>query len=228
MKYLIIGLGNLGRALARDLTSAGNEVIGVDRDEQVVEEMKQSVSSVVALDSTDINSLNSLPLSDMDAIIVTFEKDFGTSVKTVAQLKSVGAKKLIVRSISPVHETVVRAIGVDSLIKPEEDYAATFAAQLMMGDTFEQWYRLSESHHICKIKLPQELIGQRLIDIDWEKQFGVKFIAVESPTIKKNLIGNSQTVYHVIEHPANDFTLQENDRIILFGKVDMLRKFALT
>ena len=74
MKYLIIGLGNLGRALARDLTSAGNEVIGVDRDEQVVEEMKQSVSSVVALDSTDINSLNSLPLSDMDAIIVTFEK----------------------------------------------------------------------------------------------------------------------------------------------------------
>ena len=30
MKYLVIGLGNLGRAIAKDLTRVGNEVIGVD------------------------------------------------------------------------------------------------------------------------------------------------------------------------------------------------------
>ena len=29
MKYLVIGLGNLGRAIAKDLTRVGNEVIGV-------------------------------------------------------------------------------------------------------------------------------------------------------------------------------------------------------
>ncbi len=27
MKYLVIGLGNLGRAIAKDLTRVGNEVI---------------------------------------------------------------------------------------------------------------------------------------------------------------------------------------------------------
>lgn len=32
MKYLVIGLGNLGRAIAKDLTRVGNEVIGVDMD----------------------------------------------------------------------------------------------------------------------------------------------------------------------------------------------------
>ena len=30
MKYLVIGLGNLGRAIAESLTRIGNEVIGVD------------------------------------------------------------------------------------------------------------------------------------------------------------------------------------------------------
>lgn len=30
MKYLVIGLGNLGRAIAESLTCIGNEVIGVD------------------------------------------------------------------------------------------------------------------------------------------------------------------------------------------------------
>ena len=31
MKYLVIGLGNLGRAIAKDLTRVGNEVIGDDK-----------------------------------------------------------------------------------------------------------------------------------------------------------------------------------------------------
>ena len=102
MKYLVIGLGNLGRAIAKDLTRVGNEVIGVDMDLHRVDMLKNDIAGAVALDSTDKEALSTLPLSEMDAIIVTFGKDFGTSVQTVALLKSQDAGKLIVRAISSI------------------------------------------------------------------------------------------------------------------------------
>ena len=76
MKYLVIGLGNLGRAIAKDLTRVGNEVIGVDMDLHRVDMLKNDIAGAVALDSTDKEALSTLPLSEMDAIIVTFGKDF--------------------------------------------------------------------------------------------------------------------------------------------------------
>ena len=53
MKYLVIGLGNLGRAIAKDLTRVGNEVIGVDMDLHRVDMLKNDIAGAVALDSTD-------------------------------------------------------------------------------------------------------------------------------------------------------------------------------
>ena len=116
MKFLVIGLGNLGRAIAENLTRIGDEVIGVDLNLHKVEAVKQTISGSVSLDTTDRDALNTLPLSEMDAIFVTYGKNFGTSVQTVALLKSLDAGKLIVRSISPIHETVIRSIGVAEII----------------------------------------------------------------------------------------------------------------
>lgn len=48
MKYLVIGLGNLGRAIAKDLTRVGNEVIGVDMDLHRVDMLKNDIAGAVA------------------------------------------------------------------------------------------------------------------------------------------------------------------------------------
>lgn len=87
MKYLVIGLGNLGRAIAESLTRIGNEVIGVDINPHKTEAVKHTISGAISLDTTDKDALNTLPLNEMDAIFVTFGKDFGTSIQTVALLK---------------------------------------------------------------------------------------------------------------------------------------------
>lgn len=47
MKYLVIGLGNLGRAIAKDLTRVGNEVIGVDMDLHRVDMLKNDIAGAV-------------------------------------------------------------------------------------------------------------------------------------------------------------------------------------
>ena len=61
MKYIVIGLGNLGRAIARDLTRIGHEVIGIDKAMRQVDLIKDDLAGALALDSTDKVALASLP-----------------------------------------------------------------------------------------------------------------------------------------------------------------------
>ena len=84
MKYLVIGLGNLGRAIAESLTRIGNEVIGVTIYNPHQTSGQPHHIRAISLDTTDKDALNTLPLNEMDAIFVTFGKDFGTSIQTVA------------------------------------------------------------------------------------------------------------------------------------------------
>ena len=224
MKFLVIGLGNLGRAIAENLTRIGDEVIGVDLNLHKVEAVKQKISGSVSLDTTDRDALNTLPLSEMDAIFVTYGKNFGTSVQTVALLKSLDASRLIVRSISPIHETVIRSIGVSEIIRPEQDYAATYASQSLLGDLFQRWYQVTETHHLYKIKTPGALVGQTLKTIDFQTNFGIRLVGVERAKEVRNLIGLKQTEYYVVDPLTDDLVLEANDKLILFGKMEVLHK----
>lgn len=226
MKYLVIGLGNLGRAIAEDLTRIGNEVIGVDMNLHRVEQVKQSISGSICLDATDRDALGTLPLSEIDAIIVTYGKNFGVSVQTVALLKSLDAGKLIVRSISPIHETVIRAIGVAEIITPEQDYSIHYASQALLGDLFRQEYKVTETHHLYKIKAPATLVGQEIRTIDLQENFGVTLVAIERAKETRNLIGLKQTQHTVIDPLRDDLVIEANDLLILFGRMEVLHKLA--
>ena len=218
MKYLVIGLGNLGRAIAKDLTRVGNEVIGVDMDLHRVDMLKNDIAGAVALDSTDKEALSTLPLSEMDAIIVTFGKDFGTSVQTVALLKSLDAGKLIVRAIS--------SIRVSEIITPEEDFSTMYTSQASLGGLFRHWYKVTDTEHLYKIKTPATLVGQTIKNIDFEENFGIHLVAIERPYEKKNLIGLTQTEYKVISRITEELMIEADDLLILFGKMELLNKIA--
>lgn len=226
MKYLVIGLGNLGRAIAVNLTRIGNEVIGVDIDLRKIEAIKHSISGAISLDTTDKEALNTLPLNEMDAIFVTFGKDFGTSIQTVALLKNLEVDKLIVRGISPIHEAVIRSIGVSQIITPEDDFASIFASKTLLGELFDQWYRVTDTYHLYKIKTPAPLGGQTLKVINFQENFGVRLVGIERPREERNLIGLMQTRYTVITNITDDLTVEAGDLLILFGEISMLNKLA--
>lgn len=53
MKYVIIGAGQFGRALALKLADTGNEVTVLDEKEAVVTELKDRVAYALVGDATD-------------------------------------------------------------------------------------------------------------------------------------------------------------------------------
>ncbi|MGV4484191.1 TrkA family potassium uptake protein, partial [Ornithobacterium rhinotracheale] len=54
----------------------------------------------------------------------------GASIMCAAKLKTLGAKKIIGRAISIVHETVFHAFGVVTFIRPEKESARKWSKKL--------------------------------------------------------------------------------------------------
>ena len=70
MKIIIFGLGNFGMSLALSLTETGNEVIGVDKQMDKINLIKDKISHAVCMDSTNEFAYESLPLKDADKVVV--------------------------------------------------------------------------------------------------------------------------------------------------------------
>ena len=130
MKYIIFGLGNFGSSLGQKLTEQGNEVIGVDNDMAKVDSLKEKISHTVCLDSTDQFTVSGLPLKDTDVVIVAIGEDQGANIMTSAVLKNLNVKRLISRAITPLHETVLEAMGINEIVHPEEETAERWAKKL--------------------------------------------------------------------------------------------------
>jgi trk system potassium uptake protein TrkA len=61
--------------LCTSLTAMGHEVIGVDKDMQKVNQVKDRITHAVCLDSSDIHAVTTLPLKDADIVIVCIGED---------------------------------------------------------------------------------------------------------------------------------------------------------
>ena len=130
MKYIIIGMGNFGAYLAMRLTEMGHEVIGVDNNENRTELIKDKVTHVVTLNATDPQAVKNLPARDTDVVIIAIGEDVGASILSTAIFKQLQAKRIIARAINSLHETVIRSIGVDEIIHPEEETADRLSKRL--------------------------------------------------------------------------------------------------
>lgn len=130
MKYLIIGLGNFGKTLAEELTDKGHEVIGVDANEQRVDEVKDLISVAYIMNATEPLVLKTLPLDEMDCAIVAVGRDMEHSLRVVAALKELKVSCIYARAIDSVHLSILRAMNIQKIFMPEYYAARMFAEKL--------------------------------------------------------------------------------------------------
>lgn len=224
MKCIIIGLGNFGMALAQRLTAMGYEVIGVDKDIDKVNANKDSIKNTICLNLNSEQVARNLPLKDADLNIVTIGKDAGASILTVAILKQMGARRIIVRAISSLHKTILEAMGTTEIIQLEKEYAEFFATKTELT-TLIYSYQVSPDYFIYEMKLPAPFIGRRLKDIQLSKDFSLKLIAI------KHYAHNEEKGYlhmELLENPSDDFVVGPNDIFVIFGKRNRFRALSRT
>jgi trk system potassium uptake protein TrkA len=217
MKYIIIGLGNFGTTLCTSLTAMGHEVIGVDKDMQKVNQLKDRITHGICLDSSDINAVTTLPLKDADIVIVCIGEDIGASVLTTAILKQNKVKKLISRASSDINRTVIEAIGVDMIISPEKESAERFAKKLQIEGVVDS-FELSEHYSIIEARVPARYVGRTIEEINFRGRYNLNVLTIIKMREKTNLIGRPYKMPEVLGVIGPKTQLEENDILVLFGR----------
>ena len=216
MRYIIIGLGIFGDNLARDLTDMGNEVIGADKCQTRVDDIKDYISTVYLIDSTEETSLSVLPLANVDVVVVAIGENFGASIRTVALLKKAGVKHIFARATDSIHQAILEGFGIDRIITPEQRAAADLTHELEFGPGVVTMPVDSE-RVIVSLPAPQYLVALHYSQLHAELDNNLELVAVSRPRDKENFLGISRRTLEPLDYHADDATCLAGDIITLFG-----------
>ncbi|BDH60372.1 ktr system potassium uptake protein A [Lysinibacillus sp. PLM2] len=210
--YAVIGLGRFGTSVARRLHEAGQEVLGIDINEEKVEASEMYCTHAVIADSTEEKALNSVGIKNFDYVIVAIGNDIQSSILTVMLLKNLGVNNIIAKALGKRHGQVLESIGVEWIIYPERDMGERVANQLLSPNMLN-YIELSKDYNIEEIILPSKMAGKNLRELNIRAKYNVSVIA-----IMRN--GN------VIVSPSPEELLQEDDILVTIGNRSDLALFA--
>ncbi|TJZ61102.1 TrkA family potassium uptake protein [Sphingobacterium olei] len=225
MKFIIIGLGNFGGSLAEKLTQQGNEVIGVDSRSEKVTALKDRLSHTICMNATDQSAITHLPLKNTDIVMVCIGEDEGANIMVTAHFKNLGVKRLISRSINPLHENVLQAIGVSEIVRPEEETAERWAKKLCLKGVIDS-FELNKNFSIVEIVLPNKYVGKTIEEVKFREYHNILILTIIRDTQENSFLGKSKTVANVQGIPEPTTMLQKDDIIVIYGAKEDLQKFA--
>lgn len=209
-QYVVIGLGRFGSSVAETLYSMGNDVLVIDKDEDLVQDISDSVTHAVQMDATDENALRSLGLRNFDVAVVTIGGNIQASVMVTLLVKELGVKYIIAKGNSDLHAKVLYKIGADRVILPEKDMGVRVAHNLVSSNILD-YIELSPDYSIMEIEVLDEWIGKSLSELKLRKKYGINVMAIK----REDEINIS---------PSADDLLDAKDIIVAIGSSKELSK----
>ena len=226
MKFIVFGLGNYGSSLGRKLVDLGHEVFGVDSSSERVDKMKNRITYTVAMDATNRDAIQELPLKEADAVVIAIGENEGTIILLAALLKQIGVKKIVCRVSSPLQKAILESMGLTEFVYPESDSAERNAYMLDFRQVLDS-HRVCEHFHIAEVLLPGHFVGAKVSDIEFEKKYDIQLVSVKRVIEDRNIIGVMRKKRKTLGRVGGDLVLNSGDTLILFGESKKLAEFLL-
>lgn len=180
-QFVVIGLGRFGSSIALELMALNYEVLGIDRNEEIVSDMSELLTYAVVADAADEEVLKSLGVRNFDCGIVAIGEDIQTSILAAIILKDLGLSTVVAKAISVLHGRALEKLGVDRVVYPERDMGIRVAHQLVTPNLLD-YIELSKDYSIVEMKVPICLDGKTLTEINTRARFGCSIVALHRPT----------------------------------------------
>ena len=207
---LLIGLGRFGVHVVDQLYEMGHQVMAIDQDEERVNNIIDKVTNGQIGDITNPDFLQSLDIPSYDLCIVTVGQDFKSSLITTALLKELGAKYVVSRAETDIHEKLLLKNGADEVIYPEREIARWTAIKYS-EDKIYDYVELSEDHSITEVAVPDEWVNCSVKELNLRGKYGINLLA-----IKKNGSMNFTI--------TPDTILEEGSTILVLTDFENLKK----
>ena len=195
---LLIGMGKFGQALGEKLLNMGDEVMVVDKNEDVINALAQKYSGAVIANCMIADNLKSLDVPSYDVCVVTIGDDFQSSLEITSVLKDLGAKHVVSKANTEIQRKFLLRVGADEVVYPNRDIAEKLAVKLNASKVYD-YVELDSEHAIFEIAVPKRWYDKKVIDVN-PRKFGLNVL-----TIKK---GKSITPL-----PGADYVFQDGDHM---------------
>lgn len=208
---VVIGLGRFGGALAQELVSLGREVLGIDSDEERVQEFSAYLTHVVQADPTNEDALRDLGVPDFDAAVVAIGSNIEISILTASLLMQLGVAQVWAKASSAAHGRILTQIGVHHVVYPDADMGRRIAHQVG-GDELD-YVEIASGFVLAKTRATKRVSGKSLEELGFRRRFEIIVVAT-SPNDVDFVPAGPETV------------LTEGDYLLVAGPKHQLERFS--
>lgn len=174
--YVVIGLGKFGAAMALELMALGNEVLAIDRQEELVQRISGSVTDAVVADAQDEEVLRSLGVRNYDCAVVAIGDDAAASILATLQLKELGLPRVVCKASDEMHRKALLKVGADKVVIPEKEMARRLARSVSSASVMD-YIELSDDYAMVESTAPGSWVGRNLVELNVRAKYGVAVIA---------------------------------------------------
>ena len=221
-RFVVIGLGRFGYTVATHLAGSGADVIAVDSDQNIINEVSNTVSVAVCMNSADKDGLLAHGMDKVDAAVVAIGQNFEANLLTTALLKEMGVEKVIARASTDVQKRILEMIGADQVIFPE-DAIGMRVAQSLISSRIVDITSLFEGLSVAQVVAPKELVGKKIGDIKFRQKYKCNIVVIKRKTDQSDIKGESPR-YNVLPEPDDE--IKVGDILVVVGTEKDIEKLA--
>ncbi len=220
-RFVLIGLGAFGREIARTLNEYNADIIAMDRDPNVVNQMKtEGFRYAVHIDNLDPASLAKF-IKPQDVVIISSGDAFEENILTIEMLKEIGVISIYSRATRDIQYKVLEKMDITEILFPEKQEGRRFALKLLNRD-IHFIDEFSADIYLIEIPITDKLIGKSIVDLEIRSKYNVNIIGL------KSIIGESE--HH--EKQRMDYVgfektvLKKGHSLLVIGKEEDLEEMV--
>ncbi|AZC15331.1 TrkA family potassium uptake protein [Microbacterium sp. ABRD28] len=207
----VIGLGRFGSALAEELMLTGTEVLGIDRDEEIVQSFNGVLTQVVRADATKEEVLRQLAVDQFDRVVVSIGHDIEASILTASLLLHLKVPVIWAKAENAQHGRILSQLGVHRVVFPENDMGRR-VAHLVRGAAMD-YLEIEPGYALAKIAPPAFIRGVPLGETSIRKTHGITVTAFKSAG-------------HEWQNADGQTVVGDGDAILIVGPTQRVESFA--
>ena len=205
-------MGNFGRTLGEKLLEMGDEVMIVDKNEDVVNQFAPRYTNALIANCMNEENLKQLGIPSFDACVVAIGDDFQSSLEITSLLHDLGAKYIISRATTEIQRKFLMRVGANEVIYPDRDIAEKLAVRLNSSNVIN-YIDLDAEYSIFEIACPGKWVKKKLIDVNPRKKYGMNIL-----TVKKG----EKVIYSL----DGDYVFETGDQLVVFGHTETILQFT--
>lgn len=213
-RFVVIGLGRFGKKLAIALAMSGAEVIAIDRERDIIEDIRDQVSLAVRLDSTDEDAMRAQGVEKADVAIVGMGergRAFESAILTVVNLKQLGVPQIYARAADLTAGQVFSAVGATDVIYPEIETAQRWAYRLI-APHIEEKIDFAPGYSLARVKAPAGFEGKTVMELQLRQKYNVNLVAIKRS--EENVKDDGERVINV---PMPETVIYADDVLMIAG-----------